>query len=325
MIFFLEFLLKIYFKSSKIPNDNRYKYRYMLYSKGKLFDGYKNFFKYQPNLSKRNLHFYYKENEFLKIWDYEFSTNNFGLVQKADIYSDRDSILFLGDSFTEGQGATPWIDNFEGIISSYQVINGGIIGTGFQQFENIYDHISENFRINKVVIIYIGGDLRRGISIASDENILFIPDDEKQLDNFLSEQQKLRSKRKEKIKERLRFIIRDMYLYNILRTQINTFRLKNDLTIKKNFESIHSLVKKNNDNIIFINIKTANEIITGQESYETKLLNKFFAQNKYSNYKCDLSNNISNYHEIDYHPNEKGYDELFECVKKILKDNLIKN
>ena len=164
----------------------------MLYSKGKLFDGYKNFFKYQPNLSKRNLHFYYKENEFLKIWDYEFSTNNFGLVQKSDIYSDKDSILFLGDSFTEGQGATPWIDNFEGIISSYQVINGGIIGTGFQQFENIYDHISENFRINKVVIIYIGGDLRRGISIASDENILFIPDDEKQLDNFLNEQQKLR-------------------------------------------------------------------------------------------------------------------------------------
>ena len=66
---------------------------------------------------------YYKENEFLKIWDYEFSTNNFGLVQKSDIYSDKDSILFLGDSFTEGQGATPWIDNFEGIISSYQVIN----------------------------------------------------------------------------------------------------------------------------------------------------------------------------------------------------------
>ena len=297
----------------------------MLYSKGKLFDGYKNFFKYQPNLSKRNLHFYYKENEFLKIWDYEFSTNNFGLVQKSDIYSDKDSILFLGDSFTEGQGATPWIDNFEGIISSYQVINGGIIGTGFQQFENIYDHISENFRINKVVIIYIGGDLRRGISIASDENILFIPDDEKQLDNFLSEQQKLRSKRKEKIKERLRFIIRDMYLYNILRSQINTFRLKNDLTIKKNFESIHSLVKKNNDNIIFINIKTANEIITGQESYETKLLNNFFIKHNYPSYKCDLSDDISNFHEIDYHPNKKGYNEIFNCVKEIIYGELIKS
>ena len=83
--------------------------------------------------------------------------------------------------------------------------------------------------------------------------------------------------------------------------------------------------KKNDPNIIFINVQTANEIITGQESYETKLLNKFFSKNEYPNYKCDLSNDISNYHKIDYHPNEKGYNELFECVKKIVKNNLINN
>ena len=87
----------------------------------------------------------------------------------------------------------------------------------------------------------------------------------------------------------------------------------------------HSVIKKNDTNIIFINMQTANEIITRQETYETKLLNKFFAKKKYPNYKCNLSNDISNYHEIDYHPNEKGYNELFECVKKILQDNLTKS
>ena len=47
----------------------------------------------------------------------EFNTNNFGLVQNSDIFSNQDSILFLGDSFTQGQGASPWINNFNGNCS----------------------------------------------------------------------------------------------------------------------------------------------------------------------------------------------------------------
>ena len=77
--------------------------------------------------------------------------------------------------------------------------------------------------------------------------------------------------------------------------------------------------------MIFINIKTADEIISGQNSYETKLLNKFFSKNKYPKYECDMSNDISNFHEIDYHPNEKGYNEIFKCVFKIINNNLIKS
>ena len=55
------------------------------------------------------------------------------------------------------------------------------------------------------------------------------------------------------IKDRLKFFIRDLYVYNILRTQINTFRLKNNGLIKRNLNSIDSLFKKNDPNIIFIN------------------------------------------------------------------------
>ena len=328
IIFFVEFLLNIYFKSSKIPTENRFKFRYMLYSNdsnGKSFDKYKNFFKYKPNLSIRHLLYYYRENNFLEIWDYKFNTNNFGLVQKSDIFSDQESLLLLGDSFTQGQGASPWVDNFNGNISGYQVINGGIIGTGFQQFENIYDHISENFKIKKLVVIYIGSDLRRDIQIVSDKKVLLIPESKKELNNLLLKQHKLRSNKKEKFKDRLKFFIRELYVYNILRTKINSIRLKNDQTIKRNLKSIESLYKKNYPNIVFINVKTANEIITGQESYETKLIKKFLSDNQYPNYKCDLSNDLSNYHNIDFHPNEKGYNELFRCVRKIIQNNLINN
>jgi len=328
IIFFVEFLLSIYFKSSKIPTDNRFKFRYMLYGNdrsSKLFDEYENFFKYKPNLLSRHLLYYYRDNNFLEIWDYKFNTNNFGLVQKSDIFSDQESILLLGNSFTQGQGASPWVDNFNGNILGYQVINGGIMGTGFQQFENIYDHISENFKIKKLVVIYIGSDLRRDIEIVSDKNVLLIPESKKELNNLLLKQHKLRLNKKEKFKDRLKFFIRELYVYNILRTKINSFRLKNNQIIKRNLKSIESLYKKNYPNIIFINVKTAYEIITGQEIYETKLIKKFLSDNQYPNYNCDLSDDLTNYHNIDFHPNEKGYNELFRCVRKIIQNNLINN
>ena len=82
---------------------------------------------------------------------------------KNDIIKNTPSILFLGDSFVEGQGSDAWINKFNGFYKNYQVINGGIMGTGPQQFELLEDHISKNFKIEKLVFFYIGDDLRRNI------------------------------------------------------------------------------------------------------------------------------------------------------------------
>ena len=80
IFFLLEFLLNIYFNSTRIPNDNRFQFRYMMYSEGKLFEKYDNFFKYHPNLNKRYLQFYFHQGKFKKIWDYNFPTNNFVFI-----------------------------------------------------------------------------------------------------------------------------------------------------------------------------------------------------------------------------------------------------
>ena len=77
IFFILEFLLNIYFNSMKIPNDNNSKFRYMIYSEGNLFRKYENFFKYYPNLNKRYLQVYFHQDKPVKIWDYNFPTNNF--------------------------------------------------------------------------------------------------------------------------------------------------------------------------------------------------------------------------------------------------------
>ena len=331
IFFLLEFLLNIYFNSMKIPNDNRFQFRYMMYSEGKLFNKYENFFKYYPNLNKRYLQFYFNKDKFEKIWDYNFPTNNFGLVQSNDIYKNKKSILFLGDSFTEGQGAPPWIDKFGKNFLDYQVINGGIIATGFQQFEKIHDHIKDTYNVEKVVIIYIGSDLRRGIVLADttdclinndyckkDANVFSIPSKEIEIENFLIQKHKLRQENKLSIKNKIKYLVRETYTYNILRNYINTIRLKDDSLIKANFQAIENLLNKNEKKIILINIKTAQEIIKNQESFETKLIRKHLAKKKIQNHQCDMNNDINNFHKIDFHPNKNGYDEIFNCVKKIL-------
>jgi hypothetical protein len=65
---------------------------------------------------------------------YKFKTNNFGLVQDKDLVRGVKSILLLGDSFTDGQGAEPWFRQIAPQIEklNYQPINGGLFGTGFR-------------------------------------------------------------------------------------------------------------------------------------------------------------------------------------------------
>ena len=88
--------------------------------------------------------------------------NNLGLVQDQDLQKNIPSILFLGDSFTEGQGGGSWINFLGGNYNNYQIINGGLLGTGFQQFELLNSYLS-NYDIKKVFVLFIGDDLRRDV------------------------------------------------------------------------------------------------------------------------------------------------------------------
>ena len=81
---------------------------------------------------------------------HEIITNNFGLVQNNNISREKNSILFLGDSFTEGQGYSAWINKF--FFKKFQIINGGLLGKRYKQFEYLENHISENFKISKVIV-----------------------------------------------------------------------------------------------------------------------------------------------------------------------------
>lgn len=338
IIICLELLLRIYsnFSNVKFINDNRYSQIFKVYNQGKIFKSYKNFFLYEKNLDqKRYLNFYFdKKNSVLKkIWDYKFSTNNYGLVQKFDLNKEKKSLLFLGDSFTEGQGAEPWINDLGESYKGLQIINGGIQGTGFKQFENLENYFSNIFKIQKTVVIFISSDLRRGIvqannnkclknfSKCSNRNYLLgIPDDINfDIESFVLKNIKIKSETN--LIKKMKYLIRDMYLYNYMRTIINTFRLKNDKTIKVNLNAILSLKSKYEKDIIFIRINDPNEIMFKKISYETRLINNFFKKNNIKYHFCDMNNDLELFHKFDYHPNQLGYRNLRECVLTILNAN----
>jgi hypothetical protein len=123
-------------------------------------------FTYVPHSDIRNLTIFFSDNGFEVEYDYHFRTNNFGLVQDADITPGQASVLLLGDSFTEGQGAEPWFRLVSPEIEKlgYQAINGGLRGTGFEHWLKLERYLAANdVQIRKLVVLFISDDYQRPV------------------------------------------------------------------------------------------------------------------------------------------------------------------
>ena len=172
----IEIICSVIF-SSKVNKINFTKEPgYFLFEQGDVFINADKIFKYHSNKNILTKSYVYLDNEFKEAYSYEIETNNFGLAQKNDLKKNTPSILFLGDSFTEGQGETPWINKFDGKFKDYQVIGGGILATGPQQFAYMEDHVSKNYNIQKVFLLYIGHDVRRSPFTISNQQINCLKD-----------------------------------------------------------------------------------------------------------------------------------------------------
>jgi hypothetical protein len=123
-------------------------------------------FTYVPHGDMRNVTGFFDGDRFDIEYDYHFRTNNLGLVQEADVVPGRQSVLLLGDSFTEGQGAEPWFRLIAPEIErrGYQAVNGGLLATGFEQWLKLDRHLTaNNIRIQKIVVVFISLDYIRPV------------------------------------------------------------------------------------------------------------------------------------------------------------------
>ena len=330
----------VFFLTNK--SDYNYKNRYMLFSEGRNFRNVDNFFTYYPNQKINVSNYYFKNNSFIKVYNYNIYTNNLGLAQKKNLLKKKPSILFLGDSFTEGQGAESWVNNFDGTYKEYQIINGGILGTGFQQFELMHNYLKD-YNIKKVFVLFIGDDLRRDIFQFNKQQIKCLNDNSlclgtegfygfplsnKNPEPFLKElrlkQEIIINNNKKTLKTIRRHLKSKIVNLNIIKIPNNFLKSKfynsQNEKILRNFESIKKLVSKYNENIYFVSIKMKGEIMNKNYSYESIYAKKYIASLSQNFYECTFNNNLDYFYKYDPHPNQEGYNYLYNCVLDILEN-----
>jgi hypothetical protein len=93
-----------------------------------IFQNDDDIFTYIPDNDVRHFTVYFSDHDFVVEYDYRLHTNNFGLVQNSDITPTLPSVLLLGDSFTEGQGAEPWFSQLTSETADlpYQINQWGL-------------------------------------------------------------------------------------------------------------------------------------------------------------------------------------------------------
>src|SRR5579864_1333686 len=125
------------FCSTPANNESRLFQRvFFLDGRGAIFRNLDYIFTFTPNNEIRVFTAFFSKNDFTVEYDYRLRTNNLGLVEDTDVVPGRDSLLLLGDSFTEGLGAEPWFRLVSPEVDKlgYQPVNGGLRGAGFEEW-----------------------------------------------------------------------------------------------------------------------------------------------------------------------------------------------
>jgi lysophospholipase L1-like esterase len=304
---------------------------------GEVFRNFDGFFTYLPNQMVRSTVFYHTDKGWVREYADSFKTNNFGLKQSADIVLGSPSLLLLGDSFTEGQGAPPWFEGFAANLSDrrYQPINGGIMGTGFRQWLLLHDYLTaRGVAVKKMAVIFISNDGFRSTWNLGPETLRCIDDyrnckgselffgmpPERDLPSFLETMLKGRSgdgvateRRKPKpafpaLVQVWRFVAEKLVPYKKTAAE-----LANDEAILR-FASISG------ENVIFVHLPQKEELTRGILPEGLRIREEISRDGGrlYDGFtKCGLV--LTDYHVNDAHPNEDGYAKISRCVADALR------
>lgn len=324
-----------------LPAPNEWDRRLMFFSEGAVFQN-KSWggFVYQPNAQISSRTIYITDPKILKVADeyqYQIRTNSAGLVQLSDISRTKPSIIFLGDSFTEGQGASPWFYELERRwpeTSSYQIINGGILGTGFEAWARLYGDLLSTAKIEKIVVIFISDDWIRPVWQISEHDLECIqrPNRCDGANSFFG----LPHNPTDADAEIHRISVERVNYQNILKASAIYQRLlrpafhlwwpyrnkEKETLFEKSKTAIRQLVGAvGAQNILFIQLPQKDELSSELNNLSERGRN-FISQSGFSFVdglkKCQLT--TVDFHTHDAHPNTAGYRKILDCVERSVKE-----
>ena len=302
---------------------------------GSIFQNHGDIFTYIPHNEIRNVTGYFSDEGCTAEYDYRFHTNNYGLVQDFDVAPARPSILLLGDSFTEGQGAEPWFRQLAAQTDKlpYQLVNGGLFGTGFEQWSKLEHYLSaENVQIRKLIVLFISDNYRRNVwnfsqpdlrclqflsSCRGDESYLGLPS----APELAATVDKIRTSRetpRRRLAQRARILLPASFrVYDYLRAEFLS-----DLELAKQHSraAIADFINEYGpENVVFMHLPQKDEVNGPSEpGMEERRSIQEAGGKLYDGFKlCPLT--TADYHIHDSHPNAQGYGKIANCVNQVLQ------
>ena len=333
--------------------DEFHNKRFLFISKPSLLDQNKSF-GYNRNTWVREIAVYGNGKNFHIEYDTSFITNNIGLVQRKSFDPKKKSIVIIGDSFTQGQGATPWFYQLEDDWKNnkYQLINLGIIGTGIEQWEDTLRWFSSIGEIKQIFICCISDDWIRPrwyICENVEQNVLafdllignnFQKSHKKPIIYFIkkdSDHYTILKRAKHianvsdgGIKKFLKKIFlasityRVLFQYNLL-SHNNHNNNNNEIIFSKNKIAFDQIISAYGaKNITVLHLPQKKEVIKGEYS-ELGIKIKSFILSRHLQYinglaLCKL--NKGDFFKDDGHPNASGYKKIYDCFSKNALGNL---
>ena len=322
--------------------DNFNNKRFIFITKPSLLDQNKSF-GYHKDTIIREIAVYGNGKNFYIAYDYSFTTNNIGLVQKNLFDPVKKSILIIGDSFTQGQGANPWFYQLEDDWKNneYQLINLGIIGTGIEQWKDTLQWFSNIGEINKLIICYITDDWVRqrwyacenaeqnGLAFNGygENNVPIMYFIEKNSDNssILKRANDIADFSDGGIKKFLKKIFLARFAYHVFVQYKILYHNYDEIAFSKNKTSFDQIISAYGaKNITVLHLPQKEEVIQGR--YSTLGIRiKDFILSRHIQYidglaLCNL--NKGDFYKDDPHPNASGYKKIYDCFSKNALRNL---
>lgn len=341
------FIIEYFYRFTSNDGINN-PHRTMLFEAGDNFKNHDGYLKYFPNKEIRSVTLYSKSepssiDDLVIEFDYQIRTNNLGLVMQRDVYPNETAIYVIGDSFTEGQGASPWFYELEDSydVTKPKILNLGILGTGPQQWENLASATSRELGLDVVatVVNIIPYDMLREIwhfkerelnclYRASCDYVLgfqgyeFLSqesdDDIKQslLDNLKSDKNSISSSESNfsTLKELLKKSEVIIDLFALFKRSIDE---KSD-TVAANKASILALRESALGNF-YVNVISQKNLDSSNYANDliAQQLIDFLNENQITYSLCDIP--VDGFHKYDGHPNAKGYKIVRECTESSIK------
>jgi hypothetical protein len=145
-----------------------WKFRFQFVSPNAYVNRGEGLWTYRPNLDLREAVVYGMPSPLArepKLWveyDCRMRSNNLGLLQDDDVLSEAPRTIVFGDSFTSGQGGCPWFHKLQARRPQDQLLNAGLLGTGFDQWWRLFEYLkTQGVVARRVLIIAISNDFKR--------------------------------------------------------------------------------------------------------------------------------------------------------------------